>query len=232
MIEMKGYIVKSLMRIMMMKVKTPTSTGNLADQAYKAVERLLVTLELEPGSIISERDLVDLTSMSRTPIRDAIQRFAWEGFFIIHPRSGIVIADIEPQNFSKVLDARMGVESILAKDAARFSGSHEHEKLREAIMQLIKSASDGDPYSFLDIDKMVDEIIGKAAGNLFAARAAAPLQTHSRRFWFRFRKGENAVELSVRHHINVIEAIIEGDPEKAIEKTRDLMRYLADMVKC
>lgn len=55
------------------------ASESLAEQAYQILERLIVTLELEPGTLVNERTLIDLTGMGRTPLREAIQRLAWEG---------------------------------------------------------------------------------------------------------------------------------------------------------
>ncbi len=93
---------------------------SLAEQAYRILERSIVTLELEPGTVVNERTLIELTGMGRTPMREAIQRLAWEGLVEVRPRSGIAIAAIDPKDFIKVLDAREGVERVLARDAARF----------------------------------------------------------------------------------------------------------------
>jgi len=45
---------------------------SLSDQAYKAVEELLVTAKLAPGSIWSEPALSKLTGFGRTPMREAL----------------------------------------------------------------------------------------------------------------------------------------------------------------
>ncbi|MHC5307217.1 GntR family transcriptional regulator [Bartonella sp. LJL80] len=215
----------------MANIETTGQGESLSDLAYKKLERLMVTLFFEPGSIINERDVIEATGMGRTPVREAIQRFAWEGFFVIHPRSGIAVTPLEPQDFSRVLDAREGVEMVLARDAARFAGSHDHHKMELVAQALQQSAKDEDPYAFLDADKMLDEVIGKAAGNIFAARFAEPLQTHSRRFWFRFRRGAEGIRTSADRHCALIEAVISGDRDKASERAKELMRYLVTMTE-
>ncbi len=43
-------------------------------RAYRALERMIVTLELAPGAVVTERVLVERLSLGRTPVREAIQR--------------------------------------------------------------------------------------------------------------------------------------------------------------
>jgi DNA-binding transcriptional MocR family regulator len=55
------------------------ATINKADQAYDKLERMITFQELAPGSMVSEGTLMELTGLGRSPVRDALQRLAWEG---------------------------------------------------------------------------------------------------------------------------------------------------------
>ena len=198
---------------------------SLAEQAYRVLERLIVTLELEPGSVVNERGLIELTGMGRTPIREAIQRLAWEGLVEVRPRSGIAIAAIDPKDFNKVLDAREGVERVLARDAARFGSARDYERLKAAADAMREAIPSENVSLFLDADKAFDIVLGTAAGNSYATRLAAPLQTHSRRFWFRLRPS-TGISGSAHAHATLIEAIISREPERASDTASELMAYL------
>ncbi|PRD43881.1 GntR family transcriptional regulator [Phyllobacterium phragmitis] len=198
---------------------------SLAEQAYRTLERLIVTLVLEPNMVVNERRLIELTGMGRTPVREAIQRLAWEGLMEVRPRSGIAITPLDPKDFAKVLDAREGVEQVLARDAARLAGPRDHERFQAAADAMRKAAADDDVGQFLDADKALDAVLGQAAGNVFAARLAAPLQTHSRRFWFRLKR-DDGIAASTDAHIAMIDAITARTPEKAMAMAADLIRHL------
>ena len=88
-------------------------------RAYRALERMIVTLELAPGSIATEGALIERVGLGRTPVREAIQRFAWEGLVEIRPRAGLAIAPLRGEDWVRVLDARSGIEQVLARSAAR-----------------------------------------------------------------------------------------------------------------
>jgi DNA-binding GntR family transcriptional regulator len=198
---------------------------SLAEQAYRRLERLIVTLVLEPGQILNERALIELTGMGRTPVREAIQRLAWEGLLEVRPRSGIAVMPLDPQDFGKVLDAREGVEQMLARDAARFAGERERERLEAAADAMREAARQNEVENFLDADKILDTVLGQAAANPFAARLAAPLQTHSRRFWFRLKR-QDGIEASTAAHIALIDAILARAPHEAMNAAANLIRHL------
>ena len=214
----------------MENMKVMAVNESQADIAYRSLERMIVTLALEPGMVVNERALIDATGMGRTPVREAIQRLALEGFFEIRPRSGVRVADLEPQDFARVLDVRQGIEVLLARDAARFAGAVDIDRMKMAAETLKKSAEENDPYNFLDADKLFDETLGKAAGNIFAARVVEPLQTHSRRFWFRLYRGQEAIINSANAHISLIEGIVSGKPDVAGNRAMKLMEHLRKMV--
>ncbi len=203
----------------------PIDGESLAEQAYHLLERLIVTLELEPGAVVNERTLVERTGMGRTPVREAIQRLAWEGLMEVRPRSGVAIAPIDPTDFVKVLDAREGVERMLARDAARFGSPRDFERLEAAAAAMRAAAPSEDVARFLDADKAFDQVLGVAANNAYAVRVAAPLQTHSRRFWFRLRMPGGTAR-SAAAHAALIEAIVSRRPERAADAAGALMEHL------
>ncbi len=194
-------------------------------QAYLVLEREIVTLRLAPGQMVTEGTLIDKVGLGRTPVREAIQRLEWEGLLEIRPRSGICIAPLNPTDFPKVLEARRGVEIVLAQSAARFASPEHDDALRTIGQAMAAAATNADIDGFLDADKRFDEVLGEAAANAYAARLAAPLQTHSRRFWFRLRR-PNSLNRAVQWHVALMEAIIARNKELAGFQAMALIDHL------
>src|SRR5690606_24498524 len=80
-----------------------------AQRAYRALEKMIVTLELPPAAVVTERVLIDSLDLGRTPVREAIQRLAWEGLIEIRPRAGLAIAPLRAQDWVLIVEARRGV---------------------------------------------------------------------------------------------------------------------------
>jgi DNA-binding GntR family transcriptional regulator len=203
-----------------------------AQRAYRALERMIVTLELLPGSLSTEQALVERVGLGRTPVREAIQRLAWEGLVEIRPRAGLAIAPLHAGDWLRVMDARRGVEIVLARSAARFVTRETAEQFHAAAVAMQKAVITGNVVAFLEADKALDETIAQAADNVFAARVAAPLQTHSRRFWFRYQS-DTGLAHAAEHHVGIIRAVTEGDEEgagQAAERLMGLLRSHAEAV--
>lgn len=198
---------------------------SLAGQAYLMLERDIVTLRLAPRQLLTEAFLIERFGMGRTPVREAVQRLAWEGLMEIRPRAGVAVAALDPADFAKVLEARRGVELVLAKSAARYASSADDEAFAFVGNQMREAEKKGDVDLFLDADKAFDTVLAGAAANPYAARLAAPLQTHSRRFWFRLKRPDS-LKLAAERHVALIEAIMARDEAAAVVAADGLIAHL------
>ncbi|WP_163265351.1 GntR family transcriptional regulator [Chelativorans alearense] len=201
------------------------SNERATGKAYRALERMVVTLELPPGSVTTEGALIERLGLGRTPVREAIQRLAWEGLMEVRPRAGLTITPLNASDWLKVIEARRGVEVVLARAAARFATEDTAVRFREAAVSMQKAVVTGSILVFLEADKELDEAMAAAADNAFAARVAAPLQTHSRRFWFRYQ-ADTGLAHAAEQHVRIIRAILDGDEKEAGREADALMRLL------
>ena len=196
-----------------------------ATRAYHALERMIVTLDLLPGSVVTEGALIDRLGLGRTPVREAIQRLAWEGLIEIRPRAGLAIAPLHPGDWVRVIDARRSLELLLARSAARFVTRNAADRFHASALAMRQAVMAADVLAFLQADKALDEALAFAADNPFAARVAAPLQSHSRRFWYRYN-AETGLAESAEQHVALIRSILEGDEEGAAAEADRLMILL------
>ena len=65
-----------------------------ADQIYEQLRRAIVRLDMAPGSAIAEKDICARFDVSRTPVREALQRLAEEDLVDIFPHSGTWVSRI------------------------------------------------------------------------------------------------------------------------------------------
>lgn len=197
----------------------------VAEKAYRTLERMLVTLELSPGSTTTEGALIERLGLGRTPVREAIQRLAWEGLMEVRPRAGIAVKPINASDWLKVIEARRGAEVAMARAAARFVTAKTAARFRDAALKIQKAVVTDDIPAFLEADKEVDRSMAAAADNPFAARMVAPLQTHCRRFWFRYQ-AESGLPYTAEQHVRLIRSVVDGDEKAAMREAEALMRLL------
>ncbi|MBB4064723.1 GntR family transcriptional regulator [Gellertiella hungarica] len=201
------------------------SADSLSHQAYLALETLIVTLRLKPGSLVTERQLIDLAGQGRTPVREAIQKLAWQGLIVVRPRVGLQIAEIEPDDYAEIMQVRAKLEPLAAALVAEHATADQRARLLACAQTMTACAVSGDMAAFLAADKMFDEIMEDACPNRFLTAALAPLQTHARRLWFSVASHER-MDRSISLHVAVIRAIQQGDVPGASRAMTGLMDYL------
>ena len=194
-------------------------------RAYRVLERMIVTLELAPASVTTEGALIERIGLGRTPVREAIQRLAWEGLLEVRARAGLAVAPLHASDWVKIIDARRGVEAVLARSAARHATRDTAQRFHDAALSMRKAVISGNVFAFLQADKALDEAMADASDNPYAALAAAPLQTHSRRFWYRYQ-AESGLAAAADRHMALIKAVLDGDGEAAAAESDRLMALL------
>ncbi|MET3661413.1 GntR family transcriptional regulator [Aquamicrobium ahrensii] len=206
------------------------SSEPAAARAYNALEGMVVTLVLAPGSFVTESALIDRLGLGRTPVREAVQRLSWEGLLEVRPRAGITVAPLHGGDWLRVVDARRGIEKVLARSAARFVTREATARLHGAALAMQKAVMASDVVAFLAADKAMNAALAASADNMFAAHAAAPLQTHCRRFWFRYRAQVGMADCAA-HHVALIQSVLDGDENAAAANADGLMDFLRGMAE-
>lgn len=185
-----------------------SKTPSLAEQAYKLLENRLVTLELAPGSIVSEGLLIDMVGLGRTPVREAMQRLAHQDMIRVMPRKGLMIVPVERTDMLHILEVRKRLERLIVKLAALNARDEQRSDL-SAIARTLSFSHDSFE-DFLELDRELDTLLDDCAGNPFASAAVAPLRTHCRRFWF-FNRHRLRLSDAIAAHGTMIRLIARRD---------------------
>ena len=203
----------------------PPAPPTLAEQAYATVERMIVTLELAPGSVFSEGELGERVGIGRTPLREALQRLASERLVTAIPRRGIRVADINLTDVQALLETRRALERLVAQTAARRATPDQRAELTATADTIRTAAAQNDLDAFLRADRAGDRLLEAASRNPYATQMLSALHVHCRRLWVRFRHAGDLVE-SALHHGDVLRAVAKGSESTAVAATDRLLDYL------
>src|SRR3954467_11194737 len=197
----------------------------LPDIAHGKLEELIVTLELPPGSMWSEAMLSDRIEIGRTPVREAVQRLAWEQLLTIIRRHGIRISDIDPHEQMLVLELRREFEPLVASRAARRATVDERRYLSKIADSFMEAGATVDVMKFLRVHFESKRFIIDCARNPFVANAFAPINALTRRFYFVYQRETKDVARAAALHAAVLKAIAYGDEVAAAEAATAMVDY-------
>jgi DNA-binding GntR family transcriptional regulator len=204
-----------------MTIGAPNKTG----QAFIEIERLIVLQEIAPGSLVSEKQLMELTGLGRTPVREALQRLARERLVEIHPNRGVLVPPSTVEDQLKLLELRRALEPFAVRLAASRATDTQRATARRLADDVIDAPKSIDDFAtFL---RSAHALVVDAAHNEFVEVAMAPLQGLSRRFWFG-NLGDPREDLSkaARLHHDILAAISDGDADAAERASLALSDYL------
>jgi DNA-binding GntR family transcriptional regulator len=98
------------------KPKTRRGTG--ADRAYDEMRRLIIDLKLAPGADLDEMALARAFNISRTPLREALNRLASEQLVVISPNRGAAVTPLNLTDFPSFIEALALAQSAINAFAA------------------------------------------------------------------------------------------------------------------
>lgn len=203
----------------------------LTDKAYAQIEELIVTLQLPPGTVLSELVLADRLAIGRTPIREALQRLSRDGLVNILPRRGVLVSDIDLRAQLRLLEVRRELERLMARGAAERASDEERAQFVEIAAGMRRAAEKADDILFMRLDQQFNTLVSMAARNEFAHRSIGLMNGLSRRFWYQHYKQAADLPLAARLHANVAEAIASRNPDKAAAASDKLVGYIESFAR-
>ena len=206
-------------------MRSGAGSETLAQKAYDALEEMILTLQLEPGSVITEQSLISRTGLGRTPLREALLRLGREKLVDVLPRRGIKVADISVAQYLSLLEVRRVLDGLIAQKAARRATREQREELRRIAGLMEQEAARKHLAEFMRLDRTFDALLEAAARAPFAVNAVKPLHAHSRRFWYSFRHNGDLAK-AAGLHARLMRAVAGGNEKDARKASDNLLDYL------
>jgi DNA-binding GntR family transcriptional regulator len=187
----------------------------LSDQAYLAIRDLIVTLELPPGAIVSEADLMTRLAMGRTPVREALRSLARERLIDVYPRRGMFVAGVDARDLASLSEARAVLEPAAARLAARRLTESDKAILDQLLAELDALGSTPDERDLITLDRRLHRFVYATARNPFLESTLDEQYTHALRIWFMALDRLPHLDDAVKEHRDILEAIRRGDADQA-----------------
>lgn len=211
------------------KAAIPDSTKKL--RIYEELKRRIVHNELAPGQYINERTFCAELGVSKTPIREALQRLEHEHFVQIIPNKGCFVSNISLDLIREVFEIREIFECAAARRAANLKDRSLFEDL------LVNHPSfyvdnDTDLRQTLISGYQIHELIVNSVGNTFLSSYYRAMLDHIVRIrvFFLSRFEAKRLHETIEEHKELLQAIVDGDPDRAETAMRQhLYRSLSNI---
>ena len=164
-----------------------------------------------PGAIVNEKELIKQLEISRTPIREAIQRLAEEGLVVVMPSRGTIVSHISMNDIRQIYEARKLIEPYavgLAVGHVDRDRMLTYRRIFEEQQNPLEQENDWDCEFHL--------YLAERSGNQFFKKMVKDLMTQSMRIRvLSNEKKAHRFELARAEHLAIIDAVLAGDAEAA-----------------
>jgi DNA-binding GntR family transcriptional regulator len=187
--------------------------SRLADQAYEVLKERILTRQLLPGQRLSVPAIAEELELSRSPVREAVQRLVQEGLSTERPHSGAVVASADLSELIDLYQVRAVLEGLSSQLAAA-AGDPDLVADLEQIQDGHEAAHDaGTRSQMIRADVDFHERVLSAAGNPQLTRMLEPVL--QRMLLGMLEAGRDWPVLAMAEHREIIAAFKAGDAEAA-----------------
>ena len=178
-------------------------------QAYEKIKRAIVTLRFEMGKNINEQDLCQEFNLGRTPVREALQLLASEGLVVVVPRKGVYVSYVSLEDFQKIYETRIMVETYCISEAAQKISGDEIQRLKTLIEDSEPLVDDRNIEGLLRVDREIHMGIVKSLNNRYIEQIAEQVYDLVTRMWFLSFQTRTKEELriSLLAHSNILDKL-------------------------
>ncbi len=193
-----------------MRIERP---GLVRQAAYEKLKELIISGRLGPGEHLGEPALAEALGVSRTPVREALQRLAQEGLVEMTPGKGARVRLLTPTEVDDVYEVRALIEGEAAFRAASRCDASGLARLEAALLEL-EGAEPGDYASQIAADASFHSLLVAAAGNQVLEQVFHDLDA-ALALTRQFSRDLNQTPETRQQHHAILLAIRARDPEAA-----------------
>lgn len=189
-------------------------TSSLADRAYLSIRELIVSLELAPGALIDERQLVETLGIGRTPVREALRRLAQEQLVEVFPRRGMFVTGVDVRDLARISEVRAALEPEAARLAAERATDDERDELA-SLSDQIKGGAD-----LMGLDERIHRAVYAAAHNQLLEKTLGEYYVLALRIWMIALDRAQDLADAVEAHRDLLHEIVVGNGDGAARLMR------------
>ena len=182
-----------------------------------SLEQRIVEGELSNGKRLDETELSGFYGVSRTPVREALQRLAESGLAEHLPRRGTFVRSPSLSQLVEMFEVMAELECMAIRLAARRATTNDIDALEKDNETCRAAVAANDTKKYYEINARLHGRIYQMSGNSFLANEARRLHDRLRPFRRLQLRVRGRMEESMAEHDIILAALRDGDADRAME---------------
>ncbi len=185
-----------------------------ADTIVDELEQMIVTGDFSDGDRLDEIRLAERFGVSRTPIREALQKLAHSGLVQQIPRRGVFVRQPGPVDLIEMFEMMAELEAACGRFAAMRISDRALSDLAAANTTCRAAVEAGDADGYYRENERFHHLIYAQAGNSYLEKEAKRLHKRLKPFRRMQLHLRGRMAQSMSEHEEIVAALAAGDPER------------------
>lgn len=206
----------------------PLARPSVSEQVFDSLYAQVRSVELPPGTKLSEADVAKQLGVSRQPVRDAFFRLSQLGFLVVRPQRATTVSHISASSIFKARFLRSAIEIEIARKACTALQESHYAELNALLEKQKKAVDTEDKAFFHELDDGFHQLICDQLDLGFAWDVIRENKAHTDRV--RFLSLSFASESAWEDHKEILAALVDRDVDRAEAAVRVHLGRIEDIV--
>ncbi|MBX3587892.1 MAG: GntR family transcriptional regulator [Ramlibacter sp.] len=183
----------------------------LHEQVANRLRQMLVESRIAPGAKLNERELSEVLSVSRTPLREAIKMLAAEGLVELLPNRGAIAVELTESDVLNTFEVMAGLEGQSGELAAQRITDAELAEIKAMQFEMMAAWTRRDLSNYYRLNAQIHSAINAAAKNPVLTATYRQVNARLQALRFRSNQDEDKWRRAVKEHEQMVEALAARD---------------------
>ncbi len=192
-----------------------TAQSNGRALAYEIIYKKIVSGEMPAGTVTSVNELIKITNLGRSPIRDAILQLNDQGLVQVVPQKGIFIVGIRAKDVKEMFQLRLAIEFLALDNIIKINNKQNLIKLHKILEKQESTMLPGSQELFPKLDEDFHFFIINTLNNGRINRILEESRRQMALYGYNAITAHKNIEESVKEHKRILEFIEQGNADEA-----------------
>jgi DNA-binding GntR family transcriptional regulator len=209
-------------------------SADSAEQIYEHIKTMAMTFTIRPGERVNEVELARSLNVSRTPLREALNRLMVEGFLTRAHNRGFIGRPLDAKQVFDLYELRRALEASIVAIACERATDDELAELERFVKSSKDRPEDANASSLLALDEQFHERVARLTRNEEMVRAVKSINARIHYFrWIDMQNGRR--RYTQQEHMRIVKALkardvptaanlIEGHISRRLDRIVDVIR--------
>lgn len=201
-------------------MKMSLTVDNLNEQVYERIRDDIVTGRIAPGERIVDLQMAELYGISRTPVRDAIQRLTQEGLIVTSGKKGYYVFKATRQDIVEIFELRLILDKAVVQKVVTELMPNRYQQYFDAIQEIedhLKKEILKGPKFFTEYDEEFHDSLIKLCGNSRIVTTYKDNSLQTKAFRSLTSYSNERIDKANKLHFELLDAMKSMDLNRALQ---------------